>query len=199
VTDGPFPPLALLVTGNVHKAVEIATILRGRYDVRAHAVEVDETGATFEENAVLKARAVTPGPDVTVVLSDDSGIAVDALDGAPGVRSARWTEEADWIPRLLRQLHGVPPDARTARFVCAAAAVLPDGREVVARSEVLGRVADAPRGDGGFGYDPVFIPDEGDGRTFAEAPELKARLSHRARAFQTLAAELTLLDRWSPG
>jgi len=191
--EAPPAPLALLVTSNAHKAVEIATILRGRYDVRAHAVVVDETGATFEENAVLKARAVAPGPDVAVVLADDSGIAVDALEGAPGVRSARWTEETDWIPRLLRLLDGVPAEARAARFVCAAAAVLPDGREVVARGEVLGRVAATPHGDGGFGYDPIFIPDQGDGRTFAEAPELKSRLSHRARAFHALAAELTLL------
>jgi len=193
VTDAPPAPLALLVTGNAHKAVEIATILRGRYDVRPHAVAVDETGPTFEANAVLKARAVAPGPDVAVVLADDSGITVDALDGAPGVRSARWTEEADWIPRLLRELDGVAPGARTARFVCAAAAVLPDGREVVVRGEVLGRVAEAPRGGGGFGYDPVFVPDEGDGRTFAESSDLKARLSHRARAFRALAAELSLL------
>lgn len=193
MTEAPPTPLALLVTGNAHKAVEIATILRGRYDVRAHAVEVEETGTTFEANAVLKARAVTPGPGVAVVLADDSGIVVDALDGAPGVRSARWTEEADWIPRLLRELDGVAPEARTARFVCAAAAVLPDGREVVVRGEVHGRVADARRGMSGFGYDPVFIPDEGDGRTFAEAPELKVRLSHRARAFRALAEELTLL------
>lgn len=186
------PPLAVLVTGNDHKAVEVATILRGRYDVRAHAVDVEETGATFEANAVLKARAVVPGPEVAVVLADDSGIAVDALDGAPGIRSARWTDEADWIPRLLLLLDGVAPAARTARFVCAAAAVLPGGREVVVRGEVLGRIAAAARGGGGFGYDPVFVPDEGDGRTFAEAPELKVRLSHRARAFRSLAAALTL-------
>jgi len=180
----------LLATGNAHKVEEVQAILGPAYEVEARDPGVDETGETFEENALLKARALAAATGELAV-ADDSGIEIDHLGGAPGVRSARWTEEGDWIPRVLRELDGVPPEQRTCRYVCAAAAVWPDGREVVVRGVVEGRVVDAPRGTGGFGYDPIVAPAEGDGRTFAEmTPEEKHAISHRARAFAALAEHL---------
>jgi XTP/dITP diphosphohydrolase len=175
-----------LATGNAHKVEEVQEILGADYEVAAQDTGVDETGTTFEENALLKARAlvaVTGEPAV----ADDSGIEIDHLGGAPGIHSARWTEEGDWIPRVLRELDGVPRDERGCRYVCVAAAVWPDGREVVCRGEVEGVIVDAPRGAGGFGYDPIVAPVEGDGRTFAEMSAAeKHAISHRARAFTAL-------------
>jgi XTP/dITP diphosphohydrolase len=173
----------LLATGNAHKLTEVQDILGDGFEVEAHDTGVEETGTTFEENALIKARALVAATD-EVAVADDSGIEIDHLDGAPGVRSARWTEEGDWIPRVLRELDGVPKAGRGCRYVCAVAAVWPDGREVVVRGEVEGRIVDAPRGDGGFGYDPIVAPVEGDGRTFAEMSAAeKHAISHRSRAF----------------
>ena len=104
--------------------------------------DVEETGATFEANALLKARAVRDATGETAV-ADDSGIEIDALGGAPGIHSARWTDEGDWIPRVLRQLEGVAPAGRTCRYVCAAAVARPDGTEAVVRGEVEGVVVEA--------------------------------------------------------
>ena len=180
----------LLATGNAHKVEEVQRILGADVVVEARDTGVEETGATFEENALLKARALSAETGELAV-ADDSGIEIDHLDGAPGVRSARWTAEGDWIPRVLRELDGVAPEGRGCRYVCAAAAVWPDGREVVVRGTVEGTVVDDPRGDGGFGYDPIVAPVEGDGRTFAEmSPDEKHQISHRARAFRALAAHL---------
>lgn len=179
----------LLVTGNAHKVEEIQAILGAGFEVEARDTGVEETGATFEENALLKARslAADAASAGAVTIADDSGIEIDHLGGAPGIHSARWTSEGDWIPRVLRELDGVPGERRTCRYVCAAAVVWPDGREQVVRGVVEGAVADAPRGDGGFGYDPIVVPVEGDGRTFAEmAPDEKQAISHRARAFRAL-------------
>ncbi|HEX5366783.1 MAG TPA: non-canonical purine NTP pyrophosphatase [Acidimicrobiales bacterium] len=207
----------LLATGNPHKVAEIRRILGGSWQVEARDPGVEETGKTFEENALLKARALAEATG-ELALADDSGIEIDALDGAPGVRSARWTDEGDWIPRVLRELDGVPLPGRGARYVCAAAAVWPrgpavsgeaarpatgeaaappgageGGHEVVVRATVEGVVVTVPRGSGGFGYDPVVQPVEGDGRTFAEmTDEEKEALSHRGRAFRRLAS---LLER----
>ena len=181
----------LLATSNAHKVDEIAAILGDSFVVVAHAPGVDETGATFEENALLKARDVRDAVGAFAI-ADDSGIVIDALDGRPGVHSARWTAEGDWIPRVLRELEARPDRARTARYVAAAAAVWPDGREVVVRGVVEGVIAVRPRGDGGFGYDPIFVPEEGDGRTFAEmTADEKHALSHRGRAFRALAGQLS--------
>jgi XTP/dITP diphosphohydrolase len=175
----------LLATGNVHKVDEIAAILDG-WEVVAQDTGAEETGTTFEENALIKARALCAAAGELAV-ADDSGIEIDALGGAPGIHSARWTSEGDWIPRVLRELSGALPDERVCRYVCAAAAVWPDGREVVVRGTVDGRVAREPRGTGGFGYDPIVVPDEGDGRTFAEMTDAeKHALSHRGRAFRAL-------------
>jgi XTP/dITP diphosphohydrolase len=180
----------LVATGNAHKLHEVRAILGPDHEVEAADPEVEETGTTFEENALLKARALVAATR-DVAVADDSGIEIDHLDGAPGIHSARWTDEGDWIPRVLRELDGVPDPGRTGRYVCAAAAVWPDGHEVVERGEVELRVAHAPRGDGGFGYDPIAIPVEGDGRTFAElSPAEKHAISHRARAFRALLPSL---------
>lgn len=178
-------------TGNQHKVLEVGDILGPGWTVAAVDPDVEETGDTFEANAVLKAEAVAARTG-GLAIADDSGIEIDALGGRPGIHSARWTAEDDWIPRVLRELDGVGPADRTARYVAAAAAVWPDGRTVVVRGTVEGRVPTRPRGDGGFGYDPIFVPVEGDGRTFAEmSPEEKHAMSHRGRAFRALATHLS--------
>ncbi len=180
-------------TGNPHKVTEVAAILGAGFTLVAVDPEVEETGTTFEDNALLKARAVQArtGGDA---IADDSGICIDALAGAPGIHSARWTDEGDWIPRVLRDLIAVGAagaPARTARFVAAAAAVLADGREFVCVGVVEGHIAPGPRGEAGFGYDPVFVPAEGDGRTFAQMTAAEKHvLSHRGRAFRMLADRL---------
>ncbi|WP_131745865.1 RdgB/HAM1 family non-canonical purine NTP pyrophosphatase [Frankia sp. Cppng1_Ct_nod] len=161
--------------------------------------DVPETGATFAENALIKARdavAVTGLPAV----ADDSGLTVDALNGMPGVLSARWSgarPQASRVERdvanntlMLAQLADVPDERRGAAFVCAAAVVTPDGTEWVVHGEMRGRLVRAPRGDGGFGYDPLFLPDGYD-RTSAELTAAeKDAISHRGRAFGELAGVL---------
>jgi XTP/dITP diphosphohydrolase len=180
----------VFATGNVHKVEEVAAILGSGWHVEARDPDVEETGTTFEENALLKAAAACAATS-ELAIADDSGIEIDALDGRPGIHSARWTEESDWIPRVLRELDGVAGAARSGRYVAAAAAVWPEGFEVVVRGVVEGRVADEPRGSGGFGYDPIFVPDEGDGRTFAEmSADDKHAMSHRGRAFRALVEHL---------
>jgi XTP/dITP diphosphohydrolase len=184
----------LLATGNAHKTAEVQAILGDGWRVEARDPRVDETGETFEENALIKARALA---DATgeVAIADDSGIEIDALGGAPGVHSARWTDEGEWIPRVLRDLAGVPAGGRGCRYVCAAAVAWPGPapREFVVRGTVEGVVPDAPRGTGGFGYDPIMVPAQGDGRTFAEMTEAeKHALSHRGRAFRALAPHLLI-------
>jgi XTP/dITP diphosphohydrolase len=149
---------------------------------------------TFEENALAKARHFHALAGGLPVIADDSGLEVEALGGAPGVRSKRWTVPAPGESQtaannaaLLRALEGRPD--RTARFVCAVAYLAAD-RELVVRGETRGRIGDAPRGDGGFGYDPLFVSDEL-GATLAEAGgEAKARIGHRGRAFRALVAAL---------
>jgi XTP/dITP diphosphohydrolase len=190
----------VLATANPDKAREIADLLDGFEVVpRPTSVpDVEETGATLEENARLKARAVRDATGETAV-ADDTGLEVDALDGAPGVFSARFAGPAasydDNVAKLLDALDGLPPGARRARFRTVAAACLPDGREMVAEGAVDGAIAVARRGTGGFGYDPVFVPDDGDGRTFAEmTPAEKHAISHRARAFSALTALLVALN-----
>jgi len=190
----------VLATANPDKATEIATVLREAgaaielVERPADLPDVDETGATLEENARLKAIEVSVRTGLPAI-ADDTGLEVDALDGAPGVRSARFAGEdatyADNVALLLERLAGVPDDRRTARFSTVAVARWPDGREVAAIGSVEGRIIREARGAGGFGYDPVFVPTEGDGRTFAEmSPADKHACSHRGRAFRTLAERL---------
>lgn len=194
----------VLASANPDKAAEIAAILRGAVpglDLAprpADLPDVDETGTTLLENARLKAAAVAAATGEAAV-ADDTGLVVDALGGAPGVWSARYAGQGatygDNVAKLLRELAGVDvPDRRTARFETVALVRWPDGREVAATGAVEGVIATRPRGDGGFGYDPVFVPGEGDGRTFAElSADEKHALSHRGRAFRALAAELAKL------
>ncbi len=148
---------------------------------------VEETGNTFEENALLKARAICAETGLPV-LAEDSGLEVNALDGAPGVYSARYSgEPVDYARNnalLLKKMAGV--DDRSARFVDVAVLRFPDGREYVRKGILTGRIATAPRGKGGFGYDPLFIPDGYD-KTLAElGAEEKNRISHRARAIAAI-------------
>ena len=187
----------VLATANPHKAAEIAGLLPGfELVVRPEAVgDVDETEDTLEGNARLKARAVAAVAGEAAV-ADDTGLEVDALGGRPGVFAARYAGEkatyADNVAKLLEELAGVAdPADRTARFRTVALVAWPDGREVVGHGVVEGHIALAARGGRGFGYDPVFVPDDGDGRTFAEMTiEEKAVVSHRARAFAALVVAL---------
>jgi XTP/dITP diphosphohydrolase len=149
---------------------------------------VPETESTFEGNALLKARAVCSATGVPAV-SDDSGLCVDALNGMPGVLSARWSGGAGDVANLelvLAQLADTPDDRLGAQFRCAVALVLPDGREAVVDGEMRGRLVREPRGTNGFGYDPIFVPD-GEERTSAQmsSPE-KDAISHRGNALRAL-------------
>lgn len=183
----------LAATGNKGKLREIREILEkdnvtiiSPDDINLN-IDVLEDGSTFEENAIKKAVALREASGMNA-LADDSGLCVDALGGMPGIRSARFAGEkasdSDNISKLLRLMQGVAN--RKARFVCAMALALTDGRIITARGECPGMIIDNPTGTGGFGYDPVFL-DEASGKTFAELPqEEKNRISHRRMALQTL-------------
>lgn len=155
--------------------------------------DVPETGVTFAENALIKARAAAGATGLTAI-ADDSGLAVDVLGGAPGIFSARWSgrhgdDEAN-LALLLAQLDDIADEHRGAQFRCAAAAVTPDGSEFVAEGHMTGRLLREPAGAGGFGYDPIFVPD-GSRITAAQmTPEEKNSRSHRRMAFDRLAAIL---------
>lgn len=191
----------VVASANAHKVAEMAAILRDAGVTLAARPEglgdVAETADTLEGNARLKARAVCDATGRPAV-ADDTGLEVDALDGAPGVRSARYAgDESNAkanIAKLLTELRRVgatEPEQRRARFRTVALIGFPDGREVIADGVVEGMIAATPRGDGGFGYDSVFLPVEGDGRSFAEmAPADKHQISHRGRAFRSLADRL---------
>ena len=186
----------VLATANPDKARELAALLEG-FEVAlrpADLADVEETADTLEGNARLKAAAVMEATGELAV-ADDTGLEVDALDGRPGVWAARYAGPgatyADNVAKLLGELEGVPAERRTARFRTVAVAVSPDGREIVAEGAVEGTIAEAPRGGAGFGYDPVFVPDGGDGRTFAEmTTDEKSGISHRGRALRALAERL---------
>jgi XTP/dITP diphosphohydrolase len=193
----------VLATANPDKAAEIAAVLEEAgapvvLEPRDPSVgDVEETGTTLEENARHKAVVVSEATGRPAI-ADDTGLEVDALDGAPGVYSARFAGEdatyADNCSLLLTRLEGVGDERRTARFATVAVARWPDGRELAALGTVEGTITTAARGDHGFGYDPVFVPFEGDGRTFAEmTPPEKHAVSHRGRAFRTLAEGLRAL------
>jgi XTP/dITP diphosphohydrolase len=182
-------------SANPHKVAEIEDLMRGVVDLqpRPHDLpDVDENADTLIDNARLKARAVCDATGLPA-LADDTGLEVTALGGAPGVRTARFAGEppndANNRAKLLRDLASAAD--RSARFRTVAILVFPDGRELVAEGVCDGVVANVERGDRGFGYDPVFVPREGDGRTFAEMTiEDKHALSHRGRAFRALAESL---------
>lgn len=189
----------ILATRNAHKTAEIAAVLEGHFsvvDLRAlpSAPEIEETGVTFAENAEIKALAIarfTGG----WALADDSGLEVDALDGEPGVYSARFAgpgaTDAENNALLLARLAALPPDTpRTARFRCALALARTGTIVATFDGTVEGRVIDALHGPGGFGYDPLFVPD-GHEQSFGELPaEVKNTISHRARALAQFRAWL---------
>jgi XTP/dITP diphosphohydrolase len=207
VTGPTGRPRLLLASANQGKLRELRTILDG-LPVELVGLteaglgdppEVEETGDTFLDNALLKARAYAAWAGLAAV-ADDSGLEVDALGGAPGVRSARYAgpgagDRAN-LDKLLAALAGVPPARRTARFRCAAVLVDPDRGEWHAEAVWEGRVLEAPRGSGGFGYDPVFLPDGWD-RTSAEVDQAtKDAASHRGKAFRALRPAI---ERWAKG
>jgi XTP/dITP diphosphohydrolase len=166
-------------------------------------LDVTESGETFETNATLKARAYAAAAQLPA-LADDSGLAVDALGGFPGVRSSRWVigTDADRVAALLARLEGVPGDRRGASFRAVVALAQPNGQVVVSAGRVDGRIAAAARGTNGFGYDPVFLVEDGryaGDRTMAElSPEEKNALSHRARALRGLWGTLFVMAHTSP-
>jgi len=196
----------VVASANPDKSEEIRAILgAARPDVElrprpAGVPDVDETGETLEDNARLKARALCEVTGLPAV-ADDTGLEVVALGGAPGVRTARFAGPhatyADNVARMLEVMDGVAD--RRARFRTVALVRWPDGRELCAEGALDGVITSAARGDAGFGYDPVFAPVGGDGRTFAElGPETKHRMSHRALAFRALAAKLPTDGLTSP-
>ena len=195
----------VLATRNPGKVAELSRILGAvpgldvvvePVDAHPDVPEVEETGATFVANALLKARAVAAATGLPAV-TDDSGLCVDHLGGDPGVRSARWagepSDDARNLALVLDQLTGVTAAQRGAHFACAAAAVVPGVGERVAEGRVDGVLMTAPRGSGGFGYDPIFVP-AGETRTTAEMPPAeKDAISHRGQAFRALAPLLSEL------
>jgi XTP/dITP diphosphohydrolase len=193
----------LLASRNPGKLVELQRMLSAAGGVAVVGLndvpefpEAPETGATFAENALTKGRDAVAATGLPAV-ADDSGLAVDALNGMPGVLSARWAgrhgDDVANLELLLAQLGDVPDERRGAAFVCAAALVLPDGTEIVEHGVWPGRIVRAPRGSGGFGYDPIFVPD-GEQRTSAELePQEKDAASHRGRAMRALLPHLRRL------
>ncbi len=189
----------LLASRNLGKLAELRRIVAGLVDVDVLGLddvapypEVRETGATFADNALLKAHAGAAHTGLPTV-ADDSGLAVDALNGMPGVLSARWSggggDDAN-LRLVLAQLADTPDERLGAEFVCAAALVTPSGTEVATEGRMSGRLVRVPRGPFGFGYDPIFVP-EGYEATSAElTPEVKDAISHRGRALRALAPHL---------
>jgi XTP/dITP diphosphohydrolase len=193
----------VLATANPDKATEIRAAL-GELPVElverpASVPEVEETGATLLDNARLKAEALSAATGCAA-LADDTGLEVDSLGGAPGVHSARFAGEeatyADNVHALLTAMDAVRRNARTARFRTVLVLSTPEGGELAVDGVVEGVIADAPRGAGGFGYDPIFVPAGGGGRTFAEMTLAeKQRISHRGRALRALVERLREADR----
>jgi len=192
--------IAVIATGNRHKLEEISEMLKDfRIQVKSMAdmgldgLEIEETGTTFEENAVIKAETVCQKTGL-MALADDSGLEVDALKGAPGIYSARYAgeqgdDEAN-NKKLLEALKDVPLENRQARFVCALAAVFPEGMKIVVRGTVEGYIDFEEKGDHGFGYDPLFLIPTYQ-QTFGQlGPVIKNSMSHRSRAIEVMKTKL---------
>jgi XTP/dITP diphosphohydrolase len=192
----------VLATRNFHKAIELKRILE-ELELECElftvadfpgAPEVEETEHTFEGNALLKARALAKFTGLAAI-ADDSGLCVEALDGNPGVLSARWSGASENVDRanlelVLEQVKDVTAENRGAKFVCAAVVVFPDGTELVAIGEMYGNLLDAPTGENGFGYDPIFVPT-GFSKTTAEMSAFeKDSISHRGKALKDLALKI---------
>ena len=204
----------IFATGNEGKMREIREILQ---DMDAEilsmkeagiGIDIEENGSTFEENAEIKARAVAAAvrtgemPDDIIVLADDSGLEIDALHKEPGIYSARYLgEDTPYSVKnknLIDRLEGVPDNKRTARFVCARAAVLPGGESIVSRGVIEGRIDYEEKGSNGFGYDPIFYVPEFCATTAQLSAAEKNRVSHRARALEAMKEELKRrFDSWS--
>lgn len=187
----------VVATHNAKKSTELRRVLEaegmaasvlGLDDLPCYP-EPEETETTFEGNALLKAHAAARETGMLAV-ADDSGLAVDLLNGMPGVRSARWSgpgaTDASNLELLIRQLTGTDDEQRTARFVCAMAMVAPDGREWVVRGEMLGRLVLQPRGENGFGYDPIFVANHQAVTNAELTPREKDAISHRGKAVRAL-------------
>jgi XTP/dITP diphosphohydrolase len=189
----------VFATGNKGKVKEIQLIMAdtGMETVSMKEagidIDIEENGNSYEENALIKARAVAKFTD-DIVMADDSGLEVDALGKEPGIYSARYLgEDTPYSIKnadIIKRLEGVPDEERTARFVCAIAAVLPDGRELTTRATIEGRIGYEEKGANGFGFDPIFYVPEF-GRTTAElSEEEKNRVSHRGKALELMKEEL---------
>ncbi len=189
----------VFATGNAGKMKEVRMILA---DLGAEVVsmkeagisiDIEENGTTYEENALIKARAVAAATD-DIVFADDSGLEIDSLGGEPGVYSARYMgEDTPYSVKnanLISRLEGVPDEKRTARFVCAIAAVLPGGRELTVRAAIEGRIGYQEKGSGGFGYDPIFYVPELHKTTAELTGEDKNLVSHRGKALRLMKEEL---------
>ncbi len=194
----------VFATGNQNKVREVRQILDG-LDVEVRtmkemeiASEPEETGETFEENAMIKAAAIADAVQDAIVLADDSGLEIDYLNGEPGIYSARYLGEDTSYEvknaKLIERLEGVPKEERTARFVCAIACILPDGSRFTTRGTIEGYIGWEPAGENGFGYDPIFYVDEYGCSTAQMTPEQKNAISHRGNALRALRLELE--KRW---
>ena len=187
----------VLATRNAKKLAELDRLLASAgldveilgSDAFSDLPEIEETGSTFAENSLIKARAVAAHTGL-IAIADDSGLCVDALDGQPGIYSARWagpgaTDESN-LDLVLEQIRDVEPAQRTAHFACAAALVLPSGEEYVVQGQVDGVLLTQRRGEGGFGYDPIFLPDGFDITTAEMTSDQKDAISHRGQAMRAL-------------
>lgn len=195
----------IFATGNEGKMKEIREILDGLtflgekvqiLSMKEAGIDIDiiEDGTTFEENAMIKARAVAGAAKEAIVLADDSGLVIDYLNGEPGIYSARYlgkdTSYRVKNANLVQRLEGVPDEKRSARFVCAIAAVLPDGRELSTRETIEGRIGYEEKGLNGFGFDPIFYVPEIGKYTAELSDEDKNRISHRGKALRAMREEL---------
>ena len=186
----------IFATGNAHKMVEIKSILKDLgmpiYSMKEMGIDINivEDGITFEENALIKARAIAKLMPEDIVLADDSGLEIDYLDKAPGIYSARFLgEDTPYIEKntkILEKLKGVKDEDRTARFVCTIAAVFPGGKEEVVRGTIEGIIGHEIEGENGFGYDPIFYVPEMGCTTATMSPEKKNELSHRGNALRKM-------------
>ena len=187
----------VLATRNAKKLAELDRLLASAgldveilgSDAFSDLPEIEETGSTFAENSLIKARAVAAHTGL-IAIADDSGLCVDALDGQPGIYSARWagpgaTDESN-LDLVLEQIRDVEPAQRTAHFACAAALVLPSGQEYVVQGQVNGVLLTQRRGVGGFGYDPIFLPDGFEITTAEMTSDQKDAISHRGQAMRAL-------------
>ena len=204
----------IFATGNEGKVREVREILDGLTINGEPALvlsmkeagiggEAEETGKSFVENTILKARAVAGAAGDAIVMADDSGLEIDYLDGEPGIYSARYMgEETSYREKnrnLIERLAGVPEEKRTARFVCAIACILPGGSLITEQAAIEGRIGYQERGENGFGYDPIFmVPSYG--RSTAElSPEEKNRISHRGKALRAIRKRLEEIPGFTGG